>query len=118
MCNFLLYLFMLLKNQDHPNIIKIFEFYQDSKYFYIVTELCTGGELFDKIIEERSFDERKTAETMRQILQAVNYCHKNNIVHRDLKPENILYESAKAGALLKVVDFGTSMAYDPSVKMN
>jgi len=48
----------------------------------------------------------------------VNYCHKNNIVHRDLKPENILYESQKQTALLKVVDFGTSMAYDPNVKMN
>ncbi|KAL4500065.1 hypothetical protein ABPG73_011173 [Tetrahymena malaccensis] len=108
----------ILKQLDHPNIIKIYEFYQDQKYFYIVTELCTGGELFDKIIEERSFDERKTAETMRQILHAVNYCHKNNIVHRDLKPENILYESNKPGALLKVVDFGTSIAYDPNVKMN
>lgn len=48
----------------------------------------------------------------------MNYCHKNNIVHRDLKPENILYESQKHNALLKVVDFGTSMAYDPNVKMN
>lgn len=48
----------------------------------------------------------------------MNYCHKNKIVHRDLKPENILYESDKPGALLKIVDFGTSIFYDPNVKLN
>lgn len=110
--------FPCLSHQDHPNIIKIYEFYQDQRYFYIVTELCTGGELFDKIMEEKLFDEQKAAETIRQVLQAVNYCHKNNIVHRDLKPENILYESRQPNALLKVVDFGTSIAYDPTIKMN
>jgi calcium-dependent protein kinase len=47
----------------------------------------------------------------------VNYLHSKNIAHRDLKPENILYESNKPGAGLKVVDFGTSIAYDPREKM-
>lgn len=51
--------------QDHPNIIKIFEFYQDDRFFYIVTELCTGGELFDKIQEETQFSEKKAAEIMK-----------------------------------------------------
>ncbi|KAM3146719.1 Protein kinase domain containing protein [Paramecium bursaria] len=108
----------ILRNLDHPNIIKIFEFYQDSRNFYIVTELCTGGELFDKIVEQNNFSERKAAETMKQILSAVNYCHQSKIVHRDLKPENILYESSKAGAQLKIVDFGTSKVFDPNQKMN
>jgi len=43
----------ILKSLDHPNIIKVYEFYSDKKYLYIVTELCSGGELFDKIIEEK-----------------------------------------------------------------
>lgn len=80
--------------------------------------MCTGGELFEKILSEHHFDERKAAITMQQILSAVNYCHKNKVVHRDLKPENVLYESNKSDALLKVVDFGTSIVYDTAQKMN
>ena len=69
-------------NKDHPNIIKIIETYEDKKYFYIVTEFLEGGELFDKIMKSQHFSEREAALTMKQILSAVNYCHKNNIVHR------------------------------------
>ena len=81
---FLIKNFKLKLLKDHPNIIKIFEFYQDERYFYIVTELCSGGELFDKIIEERHFSEKRAAEIMQQILSAVFYCHSHNIVHRFL----------------------------------
>ncbi|CAD8199555.1 unnamed protein product [Paramecium pentaurelia] len=108
----------ILKRLDHPNIIKIYEFYQDNKNIYIVTELCTGGELFDKIQDQQAFSERKAAETMKQILSAVNYLHKSKIVHRDLKPENILYEANKPQALLKIVDFGTSRVFESGYKMN
>lgn len=108
----------ILKNLDHPNIIKVFEFYQDSRFFYIVIELCSGGELFDKILNESKFDERKAAKTMEQILSAVNYCHKNKVVHRDLKPENILYDTKKPDAVLKIVDFGTSVVFEAKQRMN
>lgn len=54
---------------------------------------------------------------MYQILLAINYCHKHNIIHRDLKPENILYESSDPEAPLKIIDFGTSVIYAPSKKM-
>ena len=75
---------------DHPNIIRIYEYYIDEKNIYIVTEICSGGELFDKIIENGFFNENVAAYIMKQILQAVFYCHSNKIVHRDLKPENVL----------------------------
>lgn len=68
--------------KDHPNIIKIFEFYQDQNYFYIVTELCTGGELFDKIVETKFMSEKKAAEIMKQVFSAIYYCHGHQIVHR------------------------------------
>ncbi len=97
--------------------MKIIEFYQDPEYFYIVTEYFNGGELFEKIISMKNFSERRAAQTIKQIMSAVNYCHQLKIVHRDLKPENILYESKKDDALLKVIDFGTSRYFDPSLPM-
>jgi len=108
----------ILRDLDHPNIMKIIEFYQDTKAFYIVSEFYNGGELFDKISNLRNFSEKMAASTIKQILSAVNYCHQNNIVHRDLKPENILYESKREDATLKIIDFGTSKAYNPNTKMN
>ncbi|CAD8156509.1 unnamed protein product [Paramecium octaurelia] len=108
----------ILKQLDHLNIISIYEFYQDSEYFYIVTELCQGGELFDRIVQEKNFSEKKAAEVMKQVLSAVTYCHEKNIVHRDLKPENILYESNNADSLIKIADFGTSQKFNPDKKMD
>ncbi|CAD8072878.1 unnamed protein product [Paramecium sonneborni] len=107
---------LILKKMDHPNILKVYEFYQEGNYISIVTELCTGGELFDKLSKGQSFNEDLAAITMRQILSAVNYCHSNNIVHRDLKPENLLYESKDKNALLKLVDFGTSSVIQQKMK--
>ena len=71
----ILQILVILSILFYGNIIKIFEFYQDDRYLYIVTELCTGGELFDKIQEETSFTEVKAAEIMKQVLSAVFYCH-------------------------------------------
>ena len=107
----------IMRSLDHPNVVKIFEFYQDEDYFYIVMLLLTGGELFDKIVQKGNFTEGMAAETMHQILSALFYVHHNKIVHRDLKPENILYENKRDDSLLKIVDFGTSSFFDPNKKM-
>jgi calcium-dependent protein kinase len=104
----------ILRSLDHPNIVKMYEFFEDDKRFYIVTEICKGGELFDEIISRGKFTERDTAILMKQLLMCVNYCHKNNVVHRDLKPENILLESNKDFDQIKIIDFGTSLTIDPS----
>lgn len=80
----------VLRQMDHPNILRMFEFFEDEVQFHIVTELCTGGELFDKIAKEEYFSEMAAARYMEQILSALNYCHTKNILHRDLKPENML----------------------------
>ena len=103
----------ILKQLDHPNIIKIFEFYEDEAYFYIVSELCTGGELFDRIAYEARLSEPEAACIMKQIFSAVFYCHRNKIVHRDLKPENILYLDESSDSPLKIIDFGTSKVFVP-----
>jgi calcium-dependent protein kinase len=103
----------ILKNLDHPNIIKVNEYFDDEKFIYIVMELVHGGELFDKIMEEHHFSEKKAADIFIQILTAVNYLHSNKIVHRDLKPENILFD----GESIKIIDFGTAKRFDPAKKM-
>jgi calcium-dependent protein kinase len=103
----------ILKDMDHPNIVKMYEFLEDEKRIYIVTEICKGGELFDEILNRSKFDEKDAGVVMRQLLSAINYCHKKNIVHRDLKPENMLLEQDKDLEKLKIVDFGTSLTFDP-----
>ncbi len=85
----------ILKELDHPNIVKMYEFFEDEKRYYIVTEICKGGELFDEIIARGKFTERDASILMKQVLSCVNYCHKMHVVHRDLKPENILLEQNK-----------------------
>ena len=83
----------VLKELEHPNIIKIFEYYIDDKYHYIITELLTGGELYESILKFQKFNEKKAAYIMKQILSALNYLHSKGIVHRDIKPENILVQN-------------------------
>jgi calcium-dependent protein kinase len=82
----------ILQSLDHPNIVKLYEFFEDKKRYYIVTEICKGGELFDDIVNRGKLSEKEAAVLMRQLLMAVNYIHINDIIHRDLKPENILLE--------------------------
>ncbi|KJP87667.1 CAMK/CDPK protein kinase [Plasmodium fragile] len=90
---------------DHPNIIKIFDVYENVDCTYIVMELCEGGELMDKIIKSSIFNEEYIKNIMFQILCAIAYMHSNNIAHKDLKPENILFKS-KGDDTLKIIDFG------------
>ena len=102
----------VLKMLDHPNILKIYEYFNTHRKLFIVSELCTGGELFDRIIEVKYFTETVASHIMKQIFSAIAFCHSNNIIHRDLKPENILIESQeerkKEFFNIKIIDFGTS----------
>lgn len=97
-----------MQQLDHPNVIKLYEYFEDEENVYLVCELCAGGELFDRIIKAEFFEEDQAAEIFRQILQALNYCHTQNIVHRDLKPENFLFQTEADDSDLKIIDFGLS----------
>jgi len=82
----------ILRKLDHPNILKLFEVFEDNRKFFLVTEYCKGGELFDEISNLHQFSEKKAAGYIEQILRAITYCHSLGIVHRDLKPENVLID--------------------------
>ena len=104
----------ILRTLDHPNILKIFEFYSNKESYSIVTELCLGGELFQEIIDRGPFTENYSAYVMFQIFSAINYCHNMHIVHRDLKPENILIVDRDKNNYprIKICDFGTSKMFE------
>mmetsp|Transcript_4957 Transcript_4957/g.3567 ORF Transcript_4957/g.3567 Transcript_4957/m.3567 type:complete len:215 (+) Transcript_4957:348-992(+) len=97
----------VLEETTHPNIMRIFELLEDDDYYYIVSEYIPGGELYQRIIDLKRFNERDAALIIQQLLLACNYMHSNNIIHRDIKPENILMESEDLGNYrIKVTDFG------------
>ncbi|CAK4163311.1 unnamed protein product [Aphanomyces euteiches] len=98
----------ILRTVDHPNIIKLFDVFEDTRHLHLVTELCTGGELFDRIIARGHYTEADAAKLVRKILDAVKHCHDKDICHRDLKPENFLFATKDEDAELKVIDFGLS----------
>jgi len=98
----------ILKSLDHPNIIKIFDLYEDSKNYYLITEYCSGGELFDRIHKLKHFSEKTAASIMKQLLSAVTYLHERNIAHRDLKAENLMFENNSEDSPVKLIDFGVS----------
>lgn len=100
---------------DHPNIVRLFESFEDRKTVYLVLELCEGGELFERIVQAGAFSEQEASLCVKQMLLAVNYLHLNMIIHRDLKPENWLVSSTDAveNASLKLIDFGISKRLKP-----
>ncbi|KAL4093363.1 hypothetical protein PRIC1_010797 [Phytophthora ramorum] len=105
----------ILKLVRHPNIIQLHDVYEDRQYIFIVTELVSGGELFNRIVGRARYTEAEARLVMRPLLESVNYLHRLGIVHRDLKPENILCGEALTD--LKIADFGLSKLAHPEELM-
>mmetsp|Transcript_69493 Transcript_69493/g.226322 ORF Transcript_69493/g.226322 Transcript_69493/m.226322 type:complete len:537 (-) Transcript_69493:496-2106(-) len=105
----------MMKEMDHPNVIKLFETFEDGRATYLAMEFCKGGELFGRVVEVGCLPEPDAATVAQQILRAVFYMHSKGIVHRDLKPENCVFATKEplAKSVLKVVDFGLSCRFAP-----
>lgn len=101
----------------HPNVVEFKGAYEDSEQIHIVMELCSGGELLDRVSERGYYRENDAARIMRVILEVVEHCHNMNVVHRDLKPENFLFSDETSEARLKAVDFGLSSFYNEGTAM-
>ena len=105
----------ILSILDHPNIIKLFEVYEDLKYFYLINDLCTGGELLNKILQRKKennpIKEKEASNIFKQLIYTISYIHNMNIIHRDLKPENILFINEDKNSEIKIIDFGFSIEF-------
>lgn len=100
---------MLRRCQDHPNVVKLYDVFQDSYNSYIVFELLKGGELLYRIRGKRRnqvMNERDICRIFRSLVSVVDYLHSQRIVHRDLKPENLLFVDSTPSSELKLIDFG------------
>jgi calcium-dependent protein kinase len=102
----------MLQKLSHPNIMNVLELLESNENYYIVTELLEGGELFERLLEVKNYNEAKAAHIMNQVLLAVNYMHRHKMVHRDLKPQNILISNLEK-LEVKLADFGFSCVFDP-----
>lgn len=107
----------ILKKLDHPNIVKILEFYSTDKSYYIITDYCSCGELYNQI--KHQYNENQLAVLFYQLFSGLCYLHTNNIVHRDLKLENILISEIEKDKStnknlfwIKIIDFGTAKIFE------
>ena len=119
---------LILKEVDHPNIIKLYEVKETTQFFYLIMELCNGGSLTDRLEEhikkyKRPFSEETVQYLMKQIMSAINYLHLKNILHRDIKLDNILVNfdndedkrnNNMLKAKVKIIDFGFARHLAPA----
>ena len=92
--------------------MRCFEFFEDEKRYYVIGELCKGGELFETMQKQGRFTEKDAAVITKQLLTAINHCHSNFVAHRDLKPENIMLEDPKRLDHIKLIDFATAARFN------
>ena len=118
----------ILKEIDHPNIIKLYEVKETTQYYYLVMDFCNGGGLSDCLEEykkknRKPFPEEVVQYLMKQIIGAMNYLHGRHILHRDIKLDNILVnfdneddrkKKNMLKAKVKLIDFGFARHLDPS----
>jgi len=103
----------IMRQVDHPNIVKMVDFFEDEDHYCLVMELMQGGELFDQILDKEQFNESEARDAIKAIIDAIRYCHSLDIIHRDIKPENLLIQNKDIGlASLKISDFGLARFVD------
>lgn len=80
----------VLKELQHQHIIRLYDVFDESQYYYLVTEKMSGGELFDRIVQKSYYNEKEARDVCKILFESLRYCHAHKVAHRDLKPENLL----------------------------
>ncbi|CAI5450774.1 unnamed protein product [Caenorhabditis angaria] len=105
----------IMKQLDHPNIVKLYQVMETEQTLYLVLEYASGGEVFDYLVAHGRMKEKEARAKFRQIVSAVQYLHSKNIIHRDLKAENLLLDQDMN---IKIADFGFSNTFSPGLKLD
>lgn len=105
----------VLRKVKHKYIVQLYEVYECAERVYLVMDLLTGGELFDRIASRGSFTERDATGVLFMVLEGVRYLHSLGITHRDLKPENLLYYHPGPDSKIMITDFGLSKSRQNAV---
>ena len=93
----------ILSHLRHKHIIRLYTWFHDKEKVYLVLEYCCNGEVFNKLRDEGTFNEKQTARYINDLASALNYCHSKHVIHRDIKPENLLFDDEDN---IKLADFG------------
>ena len=107
----------IVKNIDHPNIIRFFEIFEEPTRTFVVMEQCKGGELFEQILKSQHFSESQAAQIMKELFSCLSYLHERNIIHRDIKPENVLLEERGNLMNIKLINFASSIIIEENRKI-
>jgi len=102
----------ILQAVNHKNVVQLKDIFETDTHFYIIMEIISGGELFERIVELTHYSEKEAANVTAQILAGIYHLHSKRVVHRDLKPENLLLSSKEPKADVKITDFGLSEIFD------
>ena len=107
---------MLKRLYDHPAIISLLDVFDDPESLQLVFEICTGGELFERIVNQGCYEESEAAYVATQLIEGIIHCHTHGVAHRDLKPENILLKSQDSSEI-RIADFGLACLRSESETM-
>eukprot|EP00747_Dinoflagellata_sp_TGD_P164260 gnl/TRDRNA2_/TRDRNA2_183951_c0_seq1.p1 gnl/TRDRNA2_/TRDRNA2_183951_c0~~gnl/TRDRNA2_/TRDRNA2_183951_c0_seq1.p1 ORF type:complete len:506 (+),score=95.05 gnl/TRDRNA2_/TRDRNA2_183951_c0_seq1:212-1729(+) len=117
-----------MKYMDHPNIMNLFEVFEDQVHYNYVVELCAGGPLFDTIFRSPDFNESIAAVIMQQVVRGINYMHENSVCHRNLQPQGLLLHRAytaptggsssiEATWQIRIADMSRAIRFAPGQRM-
>ncbi|OQR93500.1 5'-AMP-activated protein kinase catalytic subunit [Achlya hypogyna] len=102
----------ILKRNYHTNVIQLYQVIDTAQSIYLIMEFIDGGEMFEHIVKNHRIREKDAVRMFLQIVDGLDYLHRNEVTHRDLKPENLLLQTHPSGIIVKIVDFGLSNTHD------
>ena len=97
----------------HPHVVNLLDSFETAESLVLVMDLCSGGELFDRVVAMGSYTEADASEVMRYVMSAIAHCHSRGVAHRDLKPENIMLASQDTAVDVRICDFGLAQHIEP-----